>query len=1296
MSGDKTTLPSLYAKYISSISSLDSDEEMAFLVELSKVGNGFNINSTNMNNLQRYVKNMADKIVGSYNNLFVATKTTTLFKDNSEEWKALITTINGLNLYALSYYGLLMIGHTLLFMLRVTRRVIYKFKLDDIEDRNDKSNISSALLALFSHTNTTIQQIVKHDKEVSAYLQNVLEKAKGHDTNDTNIARQYLDKLLQNPSDKEHLSIPMVSPSLILPTTLNTNVGVDEEMLLLYTSYSIEQIIKDDTEGYKKAKRLVERLRSNIVMKYSKLYEDTDTNDVLNKSKWEGLQKQIRDVDLDNLSFAGLTTVGNALLFLLRSTRKMIYKYKLADLKEVSTDKIKQEVNHLFDYIGKILSNLQNLVAASNAQAISILDKARAYDNNIYDIALQDIPKNISNFQSLANNLRELLTKFNAIKTRSGSDEATKALKAKIGKAETNGLRYVKKVFFESGLKDAIDFLNSYLDVKINVAQFESADYNSLKEFLIMIQNLGSLQQNIRKKIKGEEELKRVLQQLKSYVYPSSKLYFNCLELYEFLSGTIRIVVRKKDEQAKKTEYDIVLNHMNNTVSFEGVEHIYKLYFGDTSLVKEGKVNNTFGPFYGLFPRDAPTNVAGKIMANTKSNTVTNAIGNTATNAEKQLAIQIAREKAIKVANDVIENALNFETLLTTIKEHSTNMVLYSYGYSGSGKTFNFFGDLKTKDYEFGIVFRLFNKLKEHGATVKLLKRIKVYGVLEPKEQASQDTMPRFVFNDYVLPLEYKGKNTEKLWAQTILEDLERKQTDLLGFVKSTSNNQDSSRGFYMLKFEVSYLDKTTNQEKKSYIGIVDMAGNEDPFDITNAMIPTLDMSNFKMFLEGELDASAFDVVYKEIKNVIVDIIVIILLFLITMKRNQNKLYDQQKTWVTNPNHVVYEELSMLKNVHKTFKDIAKQDGAVTIQNKNNNYVLELDPKICIVEWNNTNQYTMTFTAEESLIVNILSNKKNKIIKDMKQQINDSLKDWLDIEIERKASLAVIQEISAKSRIDPENKTVWTNLLLLKKLEYMLMSLKKEVYPHAEWKDITLKLSINAEPKSIHFPPDINDKMLNVFKTNKKNKQMIGDITKQISTYFCDQRYMLPILIKSKDPATGINIETNHWYRYSDLLQIVKEGYYINKAIAELIHFFQRKRNYEDSVIDTEDPRIYVETQPPSLTNANRVEKKVCNKLPSTIPVNPKKKSSIMTYPFKGNFDFQSYNKFTAKFHVDDSDKDNTISQYDTSLVQTIYNEFPYDNVKHIMFACVRNLDQDDKIIGAISTLYLVQDLKST
>ena len=84
-------------------------------------------------------------------------------------------------------------------------------------------------------------------------------------------------------------------------------------------------------------------------------------------------------------------------------------------------------------------------------------------------------------------------------------------------------------------------------------------------------------------------------------------------------------------------------------------------------------------------------------------------------------------------------------------------------------------------------------------------------------------------------------------------------------------------------------------------------------------------------------------------------------------------------------------------------------------------------------------------------------------------------------------------------------------------------------------------------------------------------------------------------------------------------------------------------------------------------------------------------------------FDIESYNKFNHRFQLANGNNDTKKDFYDTNLVPIIVNEFckkgdEYDilGTKDLMFCCIQNNKELAKALGAIDTLRLVQQLKST
>jgi hypothetical protein len=1275
MDNPKTTeisFDSLYQQYVNaSVNATNTtdmtDEEMLFAIELAKVEDILSDNPKYYDGVQRLIQKFLSKLL-KLKDVFTATKANVIFDENSSQWNAFKDTMNSLHIDSLSFIGLSIVGHTLLFVLRVSRRVIYKYRVENVMSKNgaDQTGLRKSLNDLFTYATSILKNIATIDTATKKKIKEIVEKANEYEKI-TKDPRPYLQKFLQEVDIMSKTNVKTEDDNVMklktrVPNTLINNVGVDETMMLLEKQLNIEEIFDKSSKGFANAVLFTQHLQQNILQKYQDLFKNDEINILFDEQNWSILQTHIKSVNVSQLSFSGLAVVGNILLFLLRTTRKIIFKYRLQRLEDEASTTIdsdaKSNLHKLWSYTSSTLTNLDDINFTTHSTSQTLIKQAQAFDDKIIDAVINDIPKNLANFKSLASNMLSLLNSF---------DTATdNEKKRKIAAAKNKGKIYLQRI----QLVDAAKFINMYLGNSYQIPISNNINYEYLTKFLTTIENLNGLEKGIREKVTKRKDIADVIHQLKLLLYPSSELYFRCLELYEFLSGTIRIIVRRKYEddssKAKRSEqlysgYDINLDHTNNTIEFQGVNDIYKTYFKNTSLVTDDKVNNMFGPFYDIFP-------------NKRS------------------------DEPSQVAEDIVRDALQLDTLITMVTEHSTSIVLYSYGYSGSGKTFNFFGKIDTLEqssYDKGLVWRLFRSLSaKKGVKVQLLKRIKLYGVLEPYMQTTDDVRKlekgKFCFKDNVAVSAFNEKQDEENWAKTINKDLAVTLSNKLGFSKSTSNNKESSRGFYILKFEVSYNDK------KSYIGVVDMAGNEDPYDIANAMIPTLDMSKFQNFLEGELIASVYDVVYQEIQQVVSNIVLIILLLIMLVDKLQY-IPDDFKKLITNQDKDTYKQLNLLTEVYAKFNEIVnlkhKKDDkkdwmekwilnnnseivnpkladSSLLLNKQKTTLLVLDPSLCVVRWNR-DDFELRFMVKEDLIKKILE-QKIKTLESDKQ-----------IEYHKSASIA---DISAALKFGGSNSL--QQVLLHKKLTLAYNELSKT---GTQWNDVDI--TISASIKKLGIPENIDEYLFQNFQNgtlkpkapiDKKHKAEINTINKTISEYFCDRKYLLQI---------SNEVKVN--YHYSQLCQIVKEGYYINKANAELIHFFQRKRNYQEPVIKI-SPSVKDTTenvlQGNSLQNTQvqNTTKTTCSKQSSSIKQNNK---DIQAYDYEGNFDFKNYNKFAVQFPQTSTD---TVRHYDTSLVKTLLSEFGDDNVRHIMFACVRDDKETDKIVGAISTLYLVQDLKST
>jgi hypothetical protein len=268
-------------------------------------------------------------------------------------------------------------------------------------------------------------------------------------------------------------------------------------------------------------------------------------------------------------------------------------------------------------------------------------------------------------------------------------------------------------------------------------------------------------------------------------LYTNDSIYYQLVDFYETISGSVRVYLRTKDyisgigdiknfSNANQIDYDkdngITKNYSDNTITFDKddiiVDHL------------------TYGPFYKII--------------------------NTGTTNEN-----IIKEKMIDM-----ENIVNMFKMVDSADDGSKrNIVFFTYGLSGSGKTFTLFG---TKGNNDGIWSVMNNELKNAGLTSTYIGCTKVYGKFTNKDFAKKMDMTP-----------YDKQNFETFLNNQIFVVADVTNAD--AFIKSTPNNKASSRGFLIASFEIKKGTKSLGK-----FGMVDMAGNEDPYDLMVKLLPTL------------------------------------------------------------------------------------------------------------------------------------------------------------------------------------------------------------------------------------------------------------------------------------------------------------------------------------------------------------------------------------------------------------------------------------------------------------------------
>jgi hypothetical protein len=162
--------------------------------------------------------------------------------------------------------------------------------------------------------------------------------------------------------------------------------------------------------------------------------------------------------------------------------------------------------------------------------------------------------------------------------------------------------------------------------------------------------------------------------------------------------------------------------------------------------------------------------------------------------------------------------------------------------------------------------------------------------------------------------------------------------------------------------------------------------------------------------------------------------------------------------------------------------------------------------------------------------------------------------------------------------------------------------------------------------------------------TKEKWPNVNKKIQNELISFFTSQ----PYIIKTKD--------YDNENSFSSISSILAEGFFINQANAELINLFRQKKNGK----------------------FQRYKRATDDEVP--------------TFEFEKTFSIKQYDKF-AKI-LDEGELKSTDLTL-TELVPTLTEMFGTD-AKDIMFACLKDEKEVTQAKGAIDTLYLVQDIKST
>jgi DNA repair exonuclease SbcCD ATPase subunit len=205
------------------------------------------------------------------------------------------------------------------------------------------------------------------------------------------------------------------------------------------------------------------------------------------------------------------------------------------------------------------------------------------------------------------------------------------------------------------------------------------------------------------------------------------------------------------------------------------------------------------------------------------------------------------------------------------------NIIIFGYGYSGSGKTHTLFGNQN----ELGIIQQALNGLDpsivkvviediydlygelytgQHVEQIKNKPKVIHEGIRDSKMHTPEDfkrNKNKFLFHTpdtSDINNEHIGKEITSSNINNIMDKINSNRRDY-GLILPTKNNPESSRSHLFVTFNI-----TLKGGGNSKLTVVDTAGIEDPFDLFKVMLPKYSHENrFNYYFIPALFAYDFD-----------------------------------------------------------------------------------------------------------------------------------------------------------------------------------------------------------------------------------------------------------------------------------------------------------------------------------------------------------------------------------------------------------------------------------------------------
>lgn len=361
-------------------------------------------------------------------------------------------------------------------------------------------------------------------------------------------------------------------------------------------------------------------------------------------------------------------------------------------------------------------------------------------------------------------------------------------------------LRKIKKIEYSNDiLRSQVKDLEKYIHIVVNEYNLSKQEISKLKHKLLNLKSTDNINvKELQKKRKIFDKYSKLINKIKTKLLRLlSKLENNTdnKKYYDLLSKINKDEVFFKDEK--------------NINSIDSIMNILNYYTEDI--------------LYDIYNKYE--DVSGKsrvfIRLNNSKENVSNG---------KSLIID---NKQYGEYYNVFEKKSNeqvFDGLKTTINQviSGYNIILFGYGYSGSGKTYTLLGN----DNNEGILYKSIEHLSTDILNIDC-KIHEIYGKIEPTNLGRINLSHNNYFQE-------KITNNFKHELKKILSDVNLQRINN-GQVKFTTNNPLSSRGHLFIELVINFKNG-----KNGILSFIDMAGVEDPYDLSKMFLRFSDKNVLK------------------------------------------------------------------------------------------------------------------------------------------------------------------------------------------------------------------------------------------------------------------------------------------------------------------------------------------------------------------------------------------------------------------------------------------------------------------